>query len=320
MPIRSSKLHSTPRMATALGGGTNKWARHTAELASGRIDGQTPPLTPLAVNASAADASHPAMVTERFDLRPLTLEHAPYVADLGADPDVVKTLICDWSSAEQRLAIARAWIKRNQVFGIWGVFDRDGRFGGHGRFIGFCAVDEPLEHVGQGPEIYYAFCRSAWGKGVATEVVGIIMRHLFRRGDIGSLEALVLAGLNPASRRLLENLGMRLIGRFPHVAYADSQCAPTIRYEVWRVRTATPSNALRRLEEAAYKIGQFVAEGVGSKEAVAASLSAAAEANGLAARLGEGTVADIVDESLAAGLKENGLLHYRLVRHECPWL
>ncbi|MEM7123546.1 MAG: GNAT family N-acetyltransferase [Pseudomonadota bacterium] len=281
--------------------------------------GKTTPML-QAVNGGTGTAPHAVLATERFDLKPLSPEDAPLLAELGADPDVVKTLICDWSTLDRRLAITHGWIERNQENGIWGVFDRDGRFGDIGQFIGFCAVDEPLEHVGHGPEVYYAFGRQTWGKGVATEVVGAVVRHLFRRGDIAAVEALVLAGLNQASCRLLENLGMRLIGRYPLVAYADNQCGPTIRYELWRVTTAASSVALRNLEEAAYKIGQFVAEGVGSKEAVTASLSAAAQSNGLIAQLGEGTVMDIIEESLDAGLKETGWLHYRLVRCECPWL
>lgn len=319
MPIRSSKQHSTPRLAAALRAGATGGATVSAQMATERYTSKMPAPVLLAVNGDGT-APHPVLATERFDLRPLTSEHAPLLAELGADPDVVKTLICDWSTIDRRLAIAHGWIERNQEYGIWGVFDRDGRFGVVGQFIGFCAVDEPLEHVGHGPEIYYAFRRETWGKGVAAETVGAVLRHLFRRGDIAAVEALVLAGLNPASRRLLERLGMRLVGRYPHVAYADSECKSTIRYELWRVTTAMPSVALRNLEEAAYKIGQFVAEGVGSKEAVAASLSTAAEANGLVAELGEGTVADIIEESLDAGLKETGWLHYRLVRCECPWL
>lgn len=320
MPIRSSKQRSTPRLAIALRADATRWANVSAGAARGQeAGGMTVPLA-LAVDTEAVTTPHPELATARFDLKPLMLEHAPFVAELGADPDVAKTLICDWSTPDRRLAIARGWIKRNQTYGIWGVVDRDGRFGEADGFIGFCAVDEPLEHIGHGPELYYAFRRETWGKGVATEIVGAVLRHLFQRGDIAAVEALVLAGLNQASRRLLENLGMRVVGRYPHVAYAESQCVPTVRYEVWRVTMAPPSRALSCLEEAAYKIGQFVAEGVGSKEAVAASLSAAAETNGLVARLGEGTVSDIIEESLAAGLKESGLLHYRLVRCECPWL
>ena len=53
--------------------------------------------------------AHKNLETERFTLRPMVREDAPLLADLGADTDVAKTLIFDWSTAERRLAIARWW-------------------------------------------------------------------------------------------------------------------------------------------------------------------------------------------------------------------
>jgi len=48
-----------------------------------------------------------AMNTERLSLEPMTQAEAGQLAELGADPDVVKNLICDWSTPEKRLEIAR---------------------------------------------------------------------------------------------------------------------------------------------------------------------------------------------------------------------
>ena len=45
--------------------------------------------------------------TERFTLEPLTQAEARLLAELGADPDVVKPLICDWSTPAKRLEIAK---------------------------------------------------------------------------------------------------------------------------------------------------------------------------------------------------------------------
>ncbi len=259
---------------------------------------------------------HPVLTTARFTLKPMTQRDALALADLGADPDVVKTLICDWSTPERRLAIARTWIESDQTYGIWGVYDRDGAVAAPGQFIGFCAVDDPLPRCGQGPEVYYAFSRVTWGRSVATEVVAEVVRHLFDARGVDAVEALVLAGMNPASRRLLERQGMRLIGRYPHIEYAGEQCTHTIRYELWRVATASRRHALRNLEEAAFKIGQFVVEGVESHEAMVTALNQAAVVNGLTARLGAGAVDDIVNGSLRAGMREEGWLYYRITRVE----
>ena len=257
-------------------------------------------------------ATHKVLETARFTLRPLGLEEAPLLADLGADPEVVKTLICDWSTAERRLAIARSWIEKHRHQGIWGVYDRAGAFGSEGRFVGFCAVDEPLPRVGRGPEVSYAFARETWGRGVASEVVAAMIDHLIGDRGAEAVEALIYPGLNPASTRLAEKLGMRLVGRYPLADYAGGECEPTLRFEVWRVSTATPEAAPRSLDEAAFKIGQFVADGISSKGEMAAALARAAADNGLTARIGGEAVARRIDEGLTAGLAETGWLHYRI--------
>jgi RimJ/RimL family protein N-acetyltransferase len=234
---------------------------------------------------------------------------APKLANLGADPDVVKSLICDWSTPENRLEIARYWIDRNQEYGIWGIYDRDDAFGAPDRFVGFFAADEPLPKGGLGPEIYYALSKHAWGKGVATEVVKTAMAHLFNDQGVRAIEGLVLASLNPASTRLLEKLGMRLIGRYAHADYTADECLPTIKYELWRVKN-TPQETVRDvLKEAAYKIGQFVAEHVVEKHMMADALLRASGDHGDAAR-------KIIDEHLEAGMKEEGWLHFRISSDE----
>lgn len=256
--------------------------------------------------------SHKILTTERFTLEPLQEKDAPLLADLGADPDIVKNLICDWSLPERRLEIAEYWIEKNQEFGIWGVYDRDGGFGAPSSFVGFCAADEPLPLGGQGPEIYYAFKKETWGKGVASEIMRALLEHLFNDQKVKAVEALVLSGLNPASHRLLEKFGMRYVGRYPLAVYAGEESEPTIRYELWRVENASSHNDRQSLEEAAFRIGQFVADGVRSKDAATADLEKAAVTSGLAARIGAQTVKQIIEDRLEAGIADTGWLHYRV--------
>ena len=257
-------------------------------------------------------ANNYVIETKRFTLEPMLRSEAPLLAELGADPDVVKTLIGDWSTPRKRLAIAEEWIDSNQEYGIWKVLDRNGQFGEPGRMIGFCAADEPLPLGGQGPEIYYAFSRETWGHGIATEIAGAVIDHLFQKLGVDAVEALVFAGLNAASGRLLEKLGMNLVGRYPLAEYVGDEAGPTIRYELWRVETSLPENARSNLEAAAFKLGQFVTAGTESEKPVFEALRHAAEANGLVAREGAATIDRVIDNCLQRGKAEDGWLHYRI--------
>jgi len=73
-----------------------------------------------------------------------------------------------------------------------------------------------------------------------------------------------------------------------------------------------PQNAQHALEEAAFKIGQFVAEGVISKNEMLEALVKASFANGLESRVGKETVECIINEHLEAGMKETGWLYFRM--------
>jgi RimJ/RimL family protein N-acetyltransferase len=252
------------------------------------------------------------LITERFTLNPLTQSDAPLLAELGSDPDVVKPLICDWSTPSKRMKIAKYWIEGSQEYGIWGVLDRQGVFGESGQMIGFCAADEPLPLGGKGPEIYYAFSRETWGHGVGTEVVRVVIDHLFEELGVSAVEAVVLAGLNPASGRLLAKLGMSFIGNYPLADYIGEECDPTIEYELWRVKNSPAENARMNLEEAAFKIGQFVGEDMASEETMSASLMKAATENSHLASENEETLTRLIKNSLLAGMAEKGWLHYRI--------
>jgi RimJ/RimL family protein N-acetyltransferase len=254
------------------------------------------------------------IITDRFHLKPLSRAEAPLLAELGTDPDVVKTLVFDWSTPENRLEIANYWIEQNQEFGIWGVYDLGGIFGVRGKMIGFCAAEKPLPRNGKGPEIYYAFSKESWGKGVATEVVGKVVSDLFLEFNVLAGEALVLSGLNTASNRLLERLGMHLVGRYPFAEYIGDASDSTIAYEIWRVKNSSLVRAKQNLEEAAFKIGQFIGAGVVSDSAMIESLTQASIYNGLAEKEGMESTRAVIEMAINAGKQEDGWLYYRRER------
>ena len=255
-----------------------------------------------------------AIRSERFDLEPLTAESAPLFAGLAADTEVVKTLIGDWSTAHKRLENARAWIDAASNYVLWGIYDRGGAFGAAGEFIGICGVEAPLPEVGRGPSVYYAFDQAVWGRGVGSEIAAAVIDHLFDETAVEAIEALVFPRLNPASARLLEKQGMRLVGRYPVADYVGDDCLPTLRYEVWRAQVALPAGARSCLAEAAFKIGQFIADGVSSHEEMAAALLVSAHENGLAEMIGIDEVKKLVARSLDEGASDSGWLHYRIER------
>jgi RimJ/RimL family protein N-acetyltransferase len=257
-----------------------------------------------------------AVRSERFDLEPLTVERAPLFAELAADTEIVKTLIGDWSTAGKRLENARAWIGAAHSYVIWGIYDRDGDLGEAGDFIGICGVEAPLPDVGKGPSIFYAFSQHVWGRRVGSEVAAAVIDHLFAQSRIDALEALVFPRLNPASTRLLENQGMRLVGRYPMAGYVGGDYLPTLRYEVWRAQVALPADARACTAEAAFKIGQFVADGISNADEMAAALLISAHENGLVEGIGIDASKQVIADALRAGMADPGWLHYRLQRDE----
>lgn len=260
------------------------------------------------------------LITKRLMLRPLSLEDAPDFADLGSDPEVVKTLVHDWSTSEKRIEVAKCWIGGGQSwdeqgYGVWGCFDVQGLFGEKGRLIGICAAAEELPEVGCGPEIYYAFCREVWGRGVGTETVRAVVDYLFRGAGAEAVEALIFAELNAASVKLVEKLGMRLVGRYPIVDYlGEAETRRTICYELWRVENSSLDIARDNLAAAAFKIGQFVAEGAEPQGAMEAALLEAATVSGLVERVGKKAVGEVINDCLSAGISAKGFAHYRVVK------
>jgi len=158
--------------------------------------------------------------TKRLRLRPLTQSDLDSLVQIVANPDVVKTMLGDVSTSELTRSYAQGWIYPDDFwnehqYGFWGVVDRYGTFGPVGRVVGVVGADVPPLEVGQGPEVYYIFAQDVWRKGVAREAVHRMFDYLFDVIGLSALEALVFAERNPGSVRLLEKMGMRLVGRLP---------------------------------------------------------------------------------------------------------
>ena len=242
----------------------------------------------------------------RLTLRPLVEgDLAAMKARLFSEPEVVKTLLGDISTPAALEAEARLWVDSPEVwarrgFGSWGVFDRNDDL------LGLVAADDPVPEIGQGPEIFYLFAPAVWGQGVGSEATALMCDHLFDVLGVAALEALIFVELNPGSRRLAEKLGMTQVGRVPIVGHHldETRARETQAFDLWRLKNAPPDQVQRTLEEAAFRIGQFIGEGIGSQAEMTDALLASAGPS----------YRQVVEARLAAGMGNPGLAHFRVSR------
>ena len=258
--------------------------------------------------------------TKRTFLRPLTIDDSTELAEgVFSDPEVVKTLVDDWSTITKRRRLATSWIEAAQKweergYGIWGVYDRHGAFRAANRLIGVATADELLPKVGEGPEVWYGFRRETWGQGIGSEVVETVVRFLFGIADVQAVEALYYPHINPASLRIAEKLGFNFVGHYPILDYLGKQHHATIDFDLWRIRNCPGEVSEGELSAAALRIGMFVGEGADTFDVMKSALLEAARAGGFIRRIGEIDVERLIREWLHMGVEANGLLLYRLRR------
>lgn len=261
--------------------------------------------------------------TDRLILRPLLPEHLDQLEAILSEPDVVKTLLGDTSTPEAVRAYAEAWIVEPNFweahdFGYWGVFDRTGELGVTDALVGLVGANEPHPEMGEGPEIDYFLAPHVWGKGIGSEAVRRLCDYLFGVVGLPALEALVFAELNPASVRLAEKVGMRFVGRLPLVGHylTQQRARETMEFDVWRVREASAQRAGEVLSEAAFRIGQLLAEGVWSRKEAISGLFDASNHAGFDGKLEEQDVKDLINARIMEGSEAKGVSQYRVRRSE----
>jgi [ribosomal protein S5]-alanine N-acetyltransferase len=150
----------------------------------------------------------PRLSGRRLDLRWLTREDAPAILAIFGDPEVMRF----WSSPPlEDLAAAAGFI--DEIHGLfrsrqlfqWGISTRD-----DGAVIGTCTLYN-LDLAHRRGEIGFALRRSAWGQGLATEAVEVLIGFSFDRLGLHRLEA-DADPQNESSLRLLERQGFQREG------------------------------------------------------------------------------------------------------------
>jgi RimJ/RimL family protein N-acetyltransferase len=263
------------------------------------------------------------LATERFALRPLTDEHLEALKAILADPEIIKTLLGDVSTPQGLEAETHKWIDdapswQKNGFGSWGIFDRGGAFGAADALLGLAAAGEATSPSAEGPEIFYFIKRACWGKGVAWEAVRRICRYLFQDLGVPALDATIFAEANPGSVRLAEKLGMRPAGRVSLRDHGldDARLQELVDFDLWRLRSASGDRLQLTLEEAAFRIGQTLAEGLGALAGRSAEIREALAARGAeTGGLAPGQL-ELIDQQLAQGMKAKGMALYRVHRRD----
>lgn len=136
--------------------------------------------------------------TDRLSAEKLREDHLADLVALHLDAEVSRYLggVRSAEKTEDYLTVNMAhWDQHG--FGLWALRTKDGAFAGRAglRHIMVDGVDEI--------EIFYAFTRSLWGRGFASEIATALTRIGLSQIELPSLVGIVYVG-NGASRRVLE--------------------------------------------------------------------------------------------------------------------
>ncbi|WP_280440826.1 GNAT family N-acetyltransferase [Nocardia brasiliensis] len=119
-----------------------------------------------------------------------------------------------------------------------------------GAFVGWVALQPPVEGGCGEVELGYRFSASVWGRGYATEVGRALVHKGFSEFGVRRVWAQTMA-VNLGSRRVLEKVGLRYVRTF-HLDFEDPLPGTEqgeVEYEVGRDEwLAGAENRLPRLE------------------------------------------------------------------------
>ena len=180
--------------------------------------------------------------TERLVIRAFRDEDLPGLYELHSDPEATKYLGGVWTFEGTRQVLSRIIGNYSTRHLEWyAVADRK-----TGEFLGVCWLG-PLsarmcEALGSGPhiELGYRFVRRHWGRGYATEAAAEMLRRGFVELCLDEVVSIV-APDNPASKRVLTKIGMRLQRTF----YRDTDSIElhALRRDEYLVGPASPGGA-----------------------------------------------------------------------------
>jgi RimJ/RimL family protein N-acetyltransferase len=158
---------------------------------------------------------------------PLTVSHTADVFRLWSDFEAVK--LTNWSytptidaCAERIAKVIAFYGKESLHFGPYAIRHNENRF------VGIIGADLSDASAGE-YDVWYFLCREEWGKGLATQALGALIRKLCASGRVRKATAGVIV-VNNASWRLLERLGFTRVQVVPAGFHKHGSTLDLYRY------------------------------------------------------------------------------------------
>jgi RimJ/RimL family protein N-acetyltransferase len=176
--------------------------------------------------------------TARLRLRRFGPGDVERLVELDSDPEVMRYITYGVPTPRERyereiLPRWSAFEQASPLLGYWAAEIRD-----DDAFIGWFHLRPDRFDAGE-QELGYRLCRTAWGRGLATEGGHALMAHGFERVNAAKISARALAA-NRASRRVMERCGLEYECDFVYpediVAGRSPEERAAVKYSITRER------------------------------------------------------------------------------------
>lgn len=178
-------------------------------------------------------AEFPRLETEHLILRELTEKDIHAMFPHYSDKEVWKYIDVYPAKDPREILEAITWGKhllKSNTGILWGLFNKkDDSFVGEMNYVG--RRDATIEGKIHRAEIGYNMVRKLWGKGLASEALREIIRHIFNNTEIYRIEALIRPA-NTRSRKLASRVGFQEEGTLRDYILWDGKYQDMLMYSL----------------------------------------------------------------------------------------
>lgn len=153
------------------------------------------------------------LTTDRLVLRQFTPADVDRLVSLDSDAEVMHFITGGLPTPRSEiedvvLPFWLAYYETSQVAGFWAAEERVS-----GEFLGWFHLRPADNRADDEPELGYRLRRQSWGTGLATEGSRALVDFAFTKAAARRVTAETMFA-HPASRRVMEKVGMRLVREF----------------------------------------------------------------------------------------------------------